>query len=166
MIRAGARARAHTQGGGERRDKVGEGHRHRETHKGERRKEVVEGNKWLWNTFFLIWKWKAKKLWRRLYFQRFWPGFHEHCWFKIHRIMRQLFRSAILPDKCYSEKNIEVLRMLFDIFECLWHYYSTSTLLSPQVDEPPGTLVVYTVWIWLKKDVYCCIYIKKFNIGL
>ena len=43
MIRAGggARARAHTQGGGERRDKVGEGHRHRETHKGERRKEVV-----------------------------------------------------------------------------------------------------------------------------
>jgi hypothetical protein len=33
--------------------------------------------------------------------------------------MRQLFRSAILPDKCYNEINIEVLRMLFDIFECL-----------------------------------------------
>jgi hypothetical protein len=54
VIRAGARARAHAQGGGERRDMVGEGYRHRETHKEERRKEVVEGKKWLWNTFFLI----------------------------------------------------------------------------------------------------------------
>jgi hypothetical protein len=62
VIRAGARARAHTQGGGERRDKVGEGHRHRETHKEERRKEVVEGKKWLWNTFLLNLKRESGKV--------------------------------------------------------------------------------------------------------
>ncbi len=41
MIRAGARARAHTQGGGERRDKVGEG---TDTGRHTRRRE---GKKWL-----------------------------------------------------------------------------------------------------------------------
>ncbi len=57
MIRAGARARAHTQGRGERGDKVVEGH------KEERRKEeVVEGKKWLWNTFFFNLKRESGKV--------------------------------------------------------------------------------------------------------
>ena len=44
MIRAGARARAHTQGGGKRRDKAGETQTQGDTQE-ERRKEVVEGKK-------------------------------------------------------------------------------------------------------------------------
>ncbi len=70
MIRVGPRARAHAQGGEERRDKVGE------THKEERRKEVVLKERSGCGThFFLNLKRESGKLVKAALFSTIWTRF-------------------------------------------------------------------------------------------